>query len=279
MDFATRTVRSPALGMDFEVLAQDSHIGPSIEKGAWEEAETRLFRAHLEPGCRVLDLGANVGWFSCLSILAGADVEAFEPVPGIADVAERNIARAMEIGSGKGTLHRHAAGSKPGNAQIALATENRGDNRVLDGGAAPPDDLGAVETIEISVMPVDRLVEGPFRIVKIDTQGSEWHALQGMRKALGSCPRVALFLEFWPYALRGCEPIELLESLVERGFTLGKATDAPYPMTPQRIVAQASQRDPVKGGLDLYCTRGVPFHAGGLKQRLHGTWRKLREGA
>ena len=30
-------------------------------------------------------------------------------------------------------------------------------------------------------------------------------------------------------------------------------------------------------GLDLYGTRGLPFHALGLRARLHGAWRALRE--
>src|SRR5262245_6229809 len=106
MQTATKLARVPALGFDFEVLAGDSIIGPSIERGAWEEHETALFRAHLEPGASVLDLGANVGWFAVQAILAGCHVHAFEPVPSIADVAERNIARAMKVGKGTGKLHR-----------------------------------------------------------------------------------------------------------------------------------------------------------------------------
>ena len=59
-------------------------------------------------------------------------------------------------------------------------------------------------------------------------------------------------------AFRGRQPTPeaLLRFLVDAGFTLGKATAAPYPMAPERILKQALARDPVKGGLDLYGTRG-----------------------
>lgn len=277
MSAPTRTVRLPGSGLDFEVLANDSIIGPAIEAGGWEQHETALFRAHLRPGCRVVDLGANVGWFAVQAILAGAEVTAFEPVPEIAAVCERNLARAAERGPGRGVLHRLAAGAGRGTAEIALASQNRGDNRVLDSGGARPEDMGAGELLTIEVAPVDELVTGPVRVLKIDTQGSELLALRGARRLLETSPELALLIEFWPYALRGGRPEELLELLDDQGFTLGKATRAPYPMRPDRILAQARAGDPVKGGLDLYGTRGLPFHVLGPARRLHGLVRSLKE--
>lgn len=277
MQSATRTVRVPSLGVDFDVFEHDTIIGPAIERGMWEEHETRLFRAHLFPGARVLDLGANVGWFGVQAVMAGCEVHAFEPVPHIAGVCQRNLDRAMRVGSGRAVLHRCAAGSARGTAVIALARTNLGDNRVLDSGADRPADMGAGERIEIEVDRVDDRVQGAFDVVKIDTQGSEWHALQGMPRVLEASRKVALLVEFWPYALRGAQPAQLLEFLAAQGFTMGKATAAPYPMSPARILKQALARDPVKGGLDLYGTRGAPFHVGGLGGRLRSIVRSLRE--
>ena len=277
MEFAARTVRPPGMQIEFDVLADDTIIGPAIERGAWEDHETRLFLAHVKPGCRVLDLGANVGWFSVLAILAGAEVHAFEPVPGIAAVTRRNIERANAVGPGRGVLHECAAGAETGTAEIVLAAGNHGDNRVLDDASAVPDDMAGAETIRIDVRPVDEFVEGPVRVIKIDTQGSEWLALQGAKRVLEASDELALLLEFWPYALRGAEPGELLDLLFAYGFQLGKATEAPYPMAKDRILRQALARDPVKGGLDLYGTRGLPFHVSGIAKRFHGLWRSMRE--
>lgn len=277
MDQTTKTVRVPGLGVDFEVLARDTIIGPAIERGMWEEHETRLFRAHLVPGARVLDLGANVGWFSVNAVLAGCEVHAFEPVPAIADLCERNVARAMQVGKGRAIVHRCAAGAERGKARIAIASSNFGDNRVLDQGSDRPKDMGQGETIEIAIDRVDDHVKGPCRVVKIDTQGSEWLALQGARELFAQSREMALLLEFWPYALRGAKPEELLGWLEREGFTTGKATAAPYAMAKDRILAQALARDPVKGGLDLYATRGLPFHVSGAGGRLRAAWRSLKE--
>jgi FkbM family methyltransferase len=277
MDTATQLVQVPNLGLELEVLAGDEVIGPAVALGAWEEHETRLFRAHLRPGTQVLDLGANIGWFSVLAVLSGAQVHAFEPVPAIADVAQRNIERAMKVGKGRGVVHRFAAGAAPGTARIVLSERNRGDNRVLDPGAGRPADLPGSAELEIRIERIDDHVQGPARVLKVDTQGSEWLALQGARGVLEASPELALLLEFWPYALRGTEPRQLLEFLAGEGFTLGKATAAPYPMEPERILRQALARDPVKGGLDLYGVRGLPFHVLGAQARLRSLWRSKRE--
>ncbi len=277
MDATTRTIRLDSLGIDFEVLADDAIIGPAIESGSWADAETDLFRAHVQPGSRVVDLGANVGWFAVQAILAGAEVDAFEPVPVLADVCTRNVERANAVGPGTGRVHRVAAGAERGTAEIALAERNHGDNRVLEGADARPADMADAEVLTIDVAPVDEFVKDPIRFLKIDTQGSEWLALQGARETLARSPQVALLIEFWPYALRGASPEELLQHLFDLGFTIGKATEAPYPMTPARILRQARGRDPVKGGMDLYGTRGLPFHVGGLGKRLRSAVRRLKE--
>jgi FkbM family methyltransferase len=273
----TRTVKLRESGLEFEVLAADTIIGPAIDRGVWEEHETRLFRAHLAPGARVLDLGANVGWFTVHAVLAGCEVHAFEPVPWIADVLERNARAAESMSDGHAVIYRAAAGSVQGSARIALAHSNLGDNRLLDASGSRPADMGAGDELEIAVERVDDLVDGRVRVVKIDTQGSEWHALQGARTLLAASTEVALLLEFWPYALRGATPEQLIAFLIERGFTLGKATAAPYPMRAERILRQARERDPVKGGLDLYGTRGLPFHVGGMLDYARAAWRSLRE--
>ncbi|MBL8769485.1 MAG: FkbM family methyltransferase [Planctomycetes bacterium] len=284
MDFKTKTVRVPSLGLDFDVLADDLIIGPSIEKGSWADHETLLFLKHVRPGDRVVDLGANVGWFAVQAIMAGADVHAFEPVPGIADVAERNMKRAMEAvakrgGKGKGVLHRVAAGAEKGSAQIAIGKKNFGDNRVV-AGAERPKDMGDGTNVTIQIAPVDDFVTGPVRFFKIDTQGFEWFALAGMKKVLASSPQCALLIEFWPYALQGCKPEQLLDLLYGLGFTIGKATEAPYPMTKERVLKQSldPRRDPVKGGIDLYGVRGgLPFHVVSLKNRLRAFVRGMKE--
>ncbi|GJM22680.1 MAG: hypothetical protein DHS20C15_25950 [Planctomycetota bacterium] len=277
MDATTRTVNVAIPGgtLPFEVLADDAIIGPAIAKGSWADDETALMCAHLGKGQRMVDLGGNVGWFAVQAILAGAEVDCFEPVPAIAAVAARNVAAANERGPGKGRVHEFAAGAERGEASIVLSTANHGDNRVVEGDT--PADLGDAERLTIQIAPVDDFVKGPVRFLKVDTQGSEWAALQGCKQLLADSPELGLLLELWPYALRGATAEELLAFLDDEGFVLGKATNGPYPMTTARILAQVGNAADVKGGIDLYGTRRRPFHVLGTKARLRGMWRSLKE--
>lgn len=281
MEFPTRTVHLPRLagGLDFEVLADDAIIGPAIEAGSWAGEEVALMLAHVRRGSRVVDLGANVGWFAVQAVLAGAEVMAFEPVPAIAAVARRNLARAMAVpGAGRATVHEIAAGEGKGSAEIVLGGRNHGDNRVLDAGGGTPSDMTGGERVTIAIAAVDSLVAGPVDFLKVDTQGSEWFALQGAARLLAESPRLGLLLEFWPWALRGASPEALLAFLFEQRFTLGKATDAPFPMSQARILRQMADRRGPKGGIDLYGVRGgLPFHVLGPWRRLKGWVRSIKE--
>ena len=184
----------------------------------------------------------------------------------------------MAHAPGKGVVHVLAAGGQRGTAVIQIGAGNFGDNRVVEAGAQRPRDMGQGQSVEIAIAPVDELVHGPVRFLKIDTQGSEWLALEGARRLLEASPDLGLLIEFWPYALRGATPEQLVARLFELGFTLGKATEAPYPMSAARILRQALARDPVRGGLDLYGARGAaPFHVLGLRARLHGFARGIKE--
>jgi FkbM family methyltransferase len=274
----TRTVQPRGLPIPFDVIEGDTILGPAIERGRWAEHESRLMLAHVRPGARVLDLGANVGWFSAQALLAGAaEVHAFEPVPFLADACQKNLERAAARGGGRFTLHRCAAGEASGAATIQIGAGNLGDNRVLDRGAARPSDMGQGAQLEIAIERVDALVRGPVDFLKIDTQGSEWLALRGASELLAASPRFGLLMELWPYALRGATPEQLLDLLFGLGLVLGKATEAPYPMSKERLLRQARERSGVKGGMDLYGVRGRPFHVRGAKARLHGIWRSWRE--
>ena len=68
-----------------------------------------------------------------------------------------------------------------------------------------------------------------------------------------------------------------IKAVVKVQIQAGKATAAPYPMRTERVLRQVASRDPVKGGIDLYGTRGTPFHVLGLAKRLHGCVRSLKE--
>src|SRR5689334_11771369 len=80
----------------------DQFISLDIARdGVWEPFETRIFSCMCRPGDTVLDLGANIGWYSVLAakILGGAGhVLAFEPDATNARLLEINAAASDQHG-------------------------------------------------------------------------------------------------------------------------------------------------------------------------------------
>ena len=62
----------------------------------------------------------------------------------------------------------------------------------------------------------------PVHFIKMDVQGWEWEALQGMQRTLERSPELVIFFEFWPAGLRraGADPVAVLRWLESLGFTL-----------------------------------------------------------
>ena len=64
------------------------------------------------------------------------------------------------------------------------------------------------------------------RLIKLDLQVAELHALRGMQQTLLGAEDLALILELWPRGLRACgsDPRELVTMLEASGFRGGRST-------------------------------------------------------
>ena len=193
----------PGIGaFDFAVHRHsDLWISEAIRQGhVLEPYVLEMLQAMIRPGDSMLDIGANIGWFSVIgSRLVGARgrVTAIEPSPRNAALARRNLARN---GCGNAVLHQCAAGAADGTARLYLSPDlNQGDHQMALATDRP-------DWTDVRVRAMDSLLPDIARIdvVKLDTQGSEALALAGMRRLIAASPMVRLILEYWPHGLRRC---------------------------------------------------------------------------
>jgi FkbM family methyltransferase len=186
--------------------------------GIYEPLTTELVRAELAAGNVVLDVGANIGYYTLIfarGVGPEGRVFAFEPEPGNFALLQENVAAN---GYRNVTLSRLAASDRAGRARLYLDPVNAGDCRIYDSRDNRP-------SVEIETVRLDDVFEAsPERIdlIKMDIQGAEAAALRGMRRLLERHRQVRLVLEFWPYGLQlfGADPEEFLETLCEAGFAL-----------------------------------------------------------
>jgi FkbM family methyltransferase len=179
----------------------DVWISDPIRRGEiFDKHILSVLRDFIMPGSVFVDVGANIGWFTVIgSRLAGREgrVYAIEPDPRNCGILKRNIAAN---GCRNVTVYSVAAGRAVGTAWLYRSEDNQGDHRL----SVTSD---RADRIRVRVRSLDDLLSRPTRrvdVVKIDTQGSEAAALNGMGELLRANPRVRLILEFWPHGLKDC---------------------------------------------------------------------------
>jgi len=146
------------------------------EQQDWFEDEIKVLRRLLQPGQKVIDIGANYGLYT-LSIAKtvgpAGRVWAFEPASGTANLLRQSIAAN---GFSQVVLEQSALSSARGSALLSLHANSELNALVRD---ASPE--GASETVPVVTLDDcrERLGWRDIAFVKIDAEGEEASILKG----------------------------------------------------------------------------------------------------
>lgn len=164
----------------------------------YEIAETRIVQEQISAGQVVLDIGANIGYFTLkFARLIGdqGKVYAFEPDPDSFRILKRNILSneyqnvilepvAVSNVSAQAFLER----DKYNNLDHQLVYESK-SSKVI-----------AVQTIRLD--DYFRFINEPVDFIKMDIQGAEVLAFEGMHEIVLRSKCLKLLTEFWPIGLQ-----------------------------------------------------------------------------
>ena len=197
---------------------QDQFVSRRIrEEGVWEPYETSLLLALLSPGDVFIDVGANIGYFSVLAASVVGDqgaVFAFEPDPDNFQLLQANA--VLNAQQNCITIVPAALSDVTGEGRLFLAADNLGDHQVYAGEEARP-------SIAIALLQGSEYLEARLQrldLIKVDTQGSEFHVIAGLMPLLLRLQRKPrIIIELTPHALRqaGASGRALIESLAKLG--------------------------------------------------------------
>lgn len=238
-----RSLSSDSVKIDGHVLFidQDDSLALTVN-GIYEPEETNLLKQIIKPGNVVLDLGANIGYFTLLfARLVGPNgkVYAFEPHPTTYSLLKKNI---QANGYGNVTSYQKAVSNRSGELVLYVDKFSNVDHRIY------PSET-RTEEIRIETVRLDDFFPNLSLVnfIKVDTQGAEALILSGMKNLLQRNKECTLLMEFWPYGLKeiGSDPEAFYDALRSLGFSVFDI-DQPSGLEQQVTLAELLERYPVE---------------------------------
>ncbi len=228
-EFANRKILAPPTMDDIQLVKLDRfsmYLSPSdyavgltiLTSKTYEPNVTRVLIHILKPGMTVLDVGANIGYFSLLmSTLVGKEGRciAIEPNP-------HNIKLLL------------ASKKLNGFTQLQILQAAAGDtwgilhlNTIYSNGVVSPvnGDINEIFQREtVLSLKIDDILPRDVRVdvIKIDVEGAEFNALSGVLRCIER-DRPIIISEFMPGALQGISgitPEEYLNFIINHGYYL-----------------------------------------------------------
>ena len=165
----------------------DRVIGMNILQGNYELEEVEFIRSCIVPGDHVLDVGANIGYFSVLMaswVGEAGSVVAFEPVPANLlllrrSIAENRFENRVQVIPG-------VVADEVGEADLLTVDVryafNSGGAYIVGGAAPTPRDHRRIRVMKTQLDALD--MPRPVSFIKIDVEGAKALALRGAKELL-----------------------------------------------------------------------------------------------
>ena len=209
---------------DFKIVvdARDDFVGKEIRTHGRFEPEVRSALDHfLKPGATMIDVGANIGYFSLVGARAvGPDglVVAVEPLAQNCDLLEKSAAL-----NGLTNIELHRAALLDRSAEVGLVQFDRFNS----GSAHLMLHQSSHDSIpDVAGLTLDELAAGrKIDLIKMDVEGAEGLVLKGAARTL-EADRPVLIMEFNPLNLyevsrmTGDEVLDLLDGKGYRFYEL-----------------------------------------------------------
>lgn len=222
----------------------DEHVCAGIiANGLWEDWGSAIVSALLRPGARVVEVGANVGYYTiAMANRVGpkGHVTALEANPRLVRLIGKSI-RVNGFGDRVRLLGR-AAMEAPGIVDFVAFRTNSGGGHVPSVvGAAYDVEPDEIERFQVEAVRLDDLDCGPVDLIRIDAEGSEPFILRGAEGLLKANPDIVICME-WSRAQidSRTSSVDFIDWLIGLGFRfwrIGPPTGL-APLTRAEILAQ-----------------------------------------
>lgn len=189
----------PILGRyKFYVDTRDSGFGANVLlDGYWEIWLTQFLARTVKPGMRVIDVGANFGYYTLLLadlVGPGGEVCAVEPNPQVAPFLTQSV-ELNGFSAHTRIVVAAAAAIDGGQARLFAPHGEPKNAAILADGMQMATDSGSFHTVLTRTIDSLATELGGLDVIKIDAEGAEEGIFEGMAEAIRQY-RPAIVLEF-----------------------------------------------------------------------------------
>lgn len=228
------------------------------KNGYYELLITEIEKTLIKKGDIVLNIGACIGYHSLImSKLVGDNgkVYAFEPEPRNMDLLIRNI----KLNNCTNIIPiQKCVSDKNQFISLYLAKDNVGDHRIYD----THDNREAIEVESVIVHDYFNYVGHSRKIdfIKMDIQGSEGLAIQGISKIIRDNKKLTMITEFQPKGLllSGVQPESFIQTLLDSKFSLYSINEIENKVEPLNVSELLVNYTPDKDDeTDILCIKDI----------------------
>lgn len=223
-----KLLKTKIFGLNFWYRDDDKYIGQRIALQKYEEYETMLMQHQLLGKDVVVDVGANIGYYTLLMASMAKKVYALEPDVECFEILKKNV---EENKLKNVVLLNIAASNKTEIRKFIIDKKNLGNSRLdsedCHASAHNDEALARNDTRKIekvSSVKCERLEdilcnEHKIDLIKIDTQGWEPEVIEGAKKIIKR-DKPILFLEYSPSEYRDEKMKKYLKSIYKNIWSI-----------------------------------------------------------
>lgn len=203
--------------------------------GIRESHATWTFKKHLSPGQTILDIGANLGYYVMIEADAvGPEgrIYAVEPEPRNLELLKKNV--ALNDWEGIVQADWGAVSDRKGTAVLHVAEQS--NLHTLTRTPSMKGYVNFAEEVEVPTFTLDEYARekginpADIDIIRMDIEGHEAVALEGMSEILGVAKSLLFFVEVHPRQIRESRGDDgyrrFLDQLSSYGFTVAYAAES-----------------------------------------------------
>jgi FkbM family methyltransferase len=223
----TKTIHGHKIYLDANDLSLTPHL---ILDGYWESWITNFFMSIVKEGMTVLDIGANVGYYTLLAASAvgpNGKVFSFEANKKISDLVF--FSSHVNGFNDRVTVINKAVFSEETELEFKIYDRYKGSSGIFETQEKATLFHDIVRTEIVKTITLDSYFANDTKIdlIKIDAEGAEPFIFKGAARVLKNNPNLKIIMEFAPSTLNSNigTAIDFFEGFIKMGYIISKINE------------------------------------------------------